>query len=164
MNKTKIIIAGGGMVAGYAAKQMVEQGLKPGELCIVSSDTSIPYERPPLSKGFLAGKDKEESTFINPPDFYKKNGIDLRRNTAIARVDPLRQSLTLESGDELAFDKLILATGARPRRLNIPGASLGNVFCLRSLADSKAIHDAIPSARKAAVIGGGFIGREVAAG
>jgi NADPH-dependent 2,4-dienoyl-CoA reductase/sulfur reductase-like enzyme len=163
MNKVKTIIAGGGMVAGYAAKQMVEQGLKTGDLCILSADTSIPYERPPLSKGFLSGKDKEESTFINPPDFYTKNGIDLRLNTTITRVDPKRNLIKLDSGEELTFEKLILATGARPRTLGIPGASLANVFYLRSLADSKTIHDAMSSARKAVVIGGGFIGMEVAA-
>jgi NADPH-dependent 2,4-dienoyl-CoA reductase/sulfur reductase-like enzyme len=163
MSTNKIVIAGGGMVAGYAAKQMVEQGLKPGELCILSADTSIPYERPPLSKGFLSGKDKEDSVFINPVDFYSKNGITLRLNTAISHIDPKSQSLTLDSGEELAFEKLILATGARPRTLNIPGASLANVFYLRSLADSKTIRDATPSAKRAVVVGGGFIGMEVAA-
>ena len=75
--KSKYLILGGGMVAGYAAKEMVERGLKPGELSIVSADDAIPYERPPLSKGFLAGKEEEEKIRINPEDFYREHGIDL---------------------------------------------------------------------------------------
>ena len=78
MNESKFVILGGGMVAGYAAKQLVELGLQPGELAIVSADNSVPYERPPLSKGFLAGKDSEEAIRINPEDFYAKPGIELK--------------------------------------------------------------------------------------
>ena len=78
MKKSKYVILGGGMVGGYAAKELVERGLKPGELTILSADTSVPYERPPLSKGFLAGKDTEESILINPADFYRQHGIDVR--------------------------------------------------------------------------------------
>jgi NAD(P)H-nitrite reductase large subunit len=80
MNTSRFLILGGGMVAGYAAKQLVESGLKPRELRIVSADGSIPYERPPLSKGFLAGKDTEAGVFISPDDFYRAHQIDVRLN------------------------------------------------------------------------------------
>jgi NADPH-dependent 2,4-dienoyl-CoA reductase/sulfur reductase-like enzyme len=163
MDKSKFVILGGGMVAGYAAKQLVELGLPAGDLAILSGDTSVPYERPPLSKGFLAGKEAEESIRINPQDFYGQHGIELKLGCEISRVDPDRKRLILKSGGEYGFEKLIIATGARVRTLNIPGAELGNVRYLRSLDDSKAIREAAANVKRAAVIGSGFIGMEVAA-
>ncbi|HKW16555.1 MAG TPA: FAD-dependent oxidoreductase [Terriglobales bacterium] len=159
----KFVILGGGMVAGYAAKQLAELGLEQGQLAIVSADSAPPYERPPLSKGFLAGKDSEESVRINAQEFYQKHGIDLRLECKVSRVDLKGKRLVLDRGGQLAFEKLVIATGARPRTLNIPGARLANVFYLRSLSDSKAIRDAASDAKQALVIGGGFIGMEVAA-
>ena len=108
------------MVAGYAAKQLVELGLKPGELTILSADTSVPYERPPLSKGFLAGKDSEDSLRISPEDFYGTHGIELKLGCEAAGVDPQRKRVRLVSGEELEFGKLIVATGGQPRILEIP--------------------------------------------
>jgi NADPH-dependent 2,4-dienoyl-CoA reductase/sulfur reductase-like enzyme len=163
MDGSKFVILGGGMVAGYAAKLLVELGLKPGELTILSADNSVPYERPPLSKGFLAGKDSEEAIRINPEDFYRKHGIELKLECEISAVDSKRKRLTLKSGGEYSFDKLIIATGARPRRLNIPGADLTNLYYLRTLDDSTAIRNSLEEAKHAVVIGGGFIGMEVAA-
>lgn len=162
MHASKLAILGGGMVAGYAAKQLVECGLKPGELTVLSADTSIPYERPPLSKGFLSGKDSEESVRINPESFYSDHGIEIRLDCPVTAVDPGRKRLTLRAGEEFEFEKLVLATGARPRTLTIPGAALGNVLYLRSLDDSRAIQQSMGSAKRAVVAGGGFIGMEVA--
>ena len=124
MIESRFVILGGGMVAGYAAKQLVELGLKSGELIILSADTSIPYERPPLSKGFLAGKDTEDAIQINPEDFYRKHGIEVKLDCEISGVDPKRKRLLLKSGGEFGFNKLIVATGARPRMLEIRGAQL----------------------------------------
>src|SRR5215470_17048809 len=163
MNRANIVILGGGMVAGYAAKQMVELGLSSGELAILSADSAIPYERPPLSKGFLAGKDTEDAITINPGDFYGQHGIELRLNCEVAALDVKRKRLILKAGDEFGFQRLIIATGARPRTLNVPGSQLQNLLYLRSLNDSKRIRDAAQSAKRAVVIGGGFIGMEVAA-
>ena len=163
MNESKFVIVGGGMVAGYAAKQLVELGLTSGELAILSGDTSIPYERPPLSKGFLAGRDTEESIRINSEDFYREHGIEVRLGCRIASVDPEHKRLSLQAGGEFRFDKLIVATGAQPQTLDIPGAELANVKYLRSLDDSKAIRQRAQNVKRAAVIGGGFIGMEVAA-
>jgi NADPH-dependent 2,4-dienoyl-CoA reductase/sulfur reductase-like enzyme len=151
------------MVAGYAAKQWIDLGLKPGELAILSADASIPYERPPLSKGFLAGKDTEESILINPGEFYRQHGIQVELGCPVSKVDAKRKRLVLQRGGEFGFENLILATGARPRTLEIPGADLENVFYLRSLEDSKIIRQRAGAVKRAVVIGGGFIAMEVAA-
>ncbi len=162
MQKSKYIILGGGMVAGYAAKELASQGLKPGELTIVSADNAVPYERPPLSKGFLSGKDNEASILINAAAWYREHGIDAHLNTVIEHVDVNKKRLRSRSGEELEYEDLLLATGARARKLDCPGNDLGNVFYLRSLKDSETIRSRIEGAKTAVVIGGGFIGMEVA--
>jgi NADPH-dependent 2,4-dienoyl-CoA reductase/sulfur reductase-like enzyme len=161
MKTSKYLILGGGMVAGYAAKQLVEGGLKAGELTILSADSSIPYERPPLSKSFLAGKDTEASIFINAEDFYRKHEIEIKLNCVADRVDPARKSVRLRSGEEIGFEKLVVATGARVRTLDVPGSDLAGVYYLRTLEDSKRIRQKAGSAKRAVVIGGGFIAMEV---
>ena len=150
------------MVAGYAAKQLADLGLKSGDLTIVSAEHAPPYERPPLSKGFLAGRDSEESIRIVPNDFYGAHGIDLRLGTEVMSVAAAEKRIQLRSGEEMAFEKLVLATGSRVRTLDAPGANLAGILYLRSLADSKRIRDQAATAKRAAVIGGGFIGMEVA--
>jgi len=159
---SKFVILGGGMVAGYAAKQLAELGLKSGDLTIVSAEHSVPYERPPLSKGFLAGRYSEESIRIVPNDFCSAHGIDLRLATEVTGVAPAAKRVHLRSGEELAFEKLILATGSHVRTLDTPGASLAGIFYLRSMDDSKRIRGQAETAKRAAVVGGGFIGLEVA--
>lgn len=161
MKTTQYLMLGGGMVAGYAAKQLVESGLKPGQLTILSADSSIPYERPPLSKGFLAGKDTEASIFISPEDFYRGHEIELKLGSEVAGVDPASKSVHLRSGEEIGFEKLVIATGARVRTLDIPGHNLAGVYYLRTLEDSKRIRQKAESAKRAVVIGGGFIAMEV---
>jgi NADPH-dependent 2,4-dienoyl-CoA reductase/sulfur reductase-like enzyme len=158
MKSFRYIILGGGMAAGYGARAFVENGAKPGELAILSSDEDLPYERPPLSKGFLAGRDTEESILINKPEFYREHGIEVVLREVVERVDFAAKRLRARSGAEYAFDKLLIATGARPRTLDLPGP----IYYLRSAADSRRIREAASRARSAAVIGGGFIGMEVA--
>jgi NADPH-dependent 2,4-dienoyl-CoA reductase/sulfur reductase-like enzyme len=162
MQKLKYIILGGGMVAGYAAKELASHGLKSGELAIISGDTALPYERPPLSKGFLSGKDDQTSILIKGADWYREHGIDVRLNTVIERVDPSKRLLRSNSGEEFEGQHLLLATGARARRLELPGSDLKDIFYLRSLKDSEAIRSKSASAKEAVIIGGGFIGKEVA--
>jgi NADPH-dependent 2,4-dienoyl-CoA reductase/sulfur reductase-like enzyme len=159
---SKYLIFGGGMVAGYAARQFAELGLRPGDLTILSADTSVPYERPPLSKTFLAGKDTEESIRINPPEFYRDHGIEVRLETEVAAVAPADKHVELSSGEQIGFEKLIVATGARPRTLDVPGSGLDGIYYLRTLSDSARIRDRSASAKRAVVMGGGFIGMEVA--
>ena len=103
MNGSKFVIVGGGMVDGYAAKQLAELGMRPGELTILSAESSVPYERPALSKGFLAGKDSEESIQINADNFYREHGIDLRLKTEVQRVAPAQKNIHFGGGGELGF-------------------------------------------------------------
>ena len=162
MQRMKYIILGGGMVAGYAAKELTGRGLKSGELAIISADTALPYERPPLSKGFLSGRDDQTSIIINGPEWYRDHGIDVRLNTVIEGIDPNRNLLRSNSGEAFECQHLLLATGARARKLDVPGHDLENVFYLRSLRDSESIRSKSASAREAVIVGGGFIGMEVA--
>ena len=150
------------MVAGYAAKQLVEGGLKPGELTIVSADTSLPYERPPLSKGFLAGKDTEAGIRINPEDFYREHEIEVRLHCQADGIDAGRKLLRLRSGEDLGFERLIIATGARVKTLDVPGSDLAGIYYLRSMEDARRIRAHAGSAKRALVAGSGFIGMEVA--
>jgi NADPH-dependent 2,4-dienoyl-CoA reductase/sulfur reductase-like enzyme len=162
MTSSKYIILGGGMVAGYAAKELVKLGLASDELTIISADDAVPYERPPLSKSFLSGKDKETDILINTAEWYSQQKISVQLNTVIRDVDLKKQSLHASSGDSFEFKNLLIATGSRARTLDCRGNDLGNVFYLRSLDDSKKIRAAAATSKRAAVIGGGFIGMEVA--
>ena len=161
MREYRTILLGGGMVAGYAAKEFVEAGLKPGELGIVSADSALPYERPPLSKGFLSGKENEQSVLISPAEFYREHGIGVHLNVQIERIEVAGKRLA-GGGEEFRFQKLVLATGAKPRTLNAPGAEGESVLYLRSLMDSARLRDRLKSSKKVLVVGGGFIGMEVA--
>lgn len=162
MARAKYVILGGGMVAGYAAKELAERGLKAGELTIVSADTALPYERPPLSKGFLAGKETIEGIQISPENFYREHEITLRLRSIVTAADARNRLLRLRSGEEIGFDKLIVATGARVRRLDVPGTDLAGIYYLRSMDDSENIRAHAAGARSALVIGGGFIAMETA--
>jgi NADPH-dependent 2,4-dienoyl-CoA reductase/sulfur reductase-like enzyme len=156
------VILGGGMVAGYAAKELVERGIGRGELAIISSDVVPPYERPPLSKGFLAGTEAEESVYINPRSFYDDHGIELSLTTVVTGIDRQRKRLRTHAGGQIEFEKLLIATGAQVRTLDLPGAGLPGIYYLRSLEDAKQIKLASRAAQNAVVIGAGFIGMEVA--
>jgi NADPH-dependent 2,4-dienoyl-CoA reductase/sulfur reductase-like enzyme len=150
------------MVAGYAAKELGSHGLGSGELRIISADDTLPYERPPLSKSFLSGKDTEEGILINKPEWYEKQGIDLKLRTIIDEIDLTKKRLHADSGEVFEYETLLIATGARARKLDCPGNDLPNVFYLRSLGDSRKIRERAANSKQAVVIGGGFIGMEVA--
>jgi len=162
MDRTKFVFVGGGVAAGYAARQLVEMGLRPGDLKIFSADSAVPYKRPSLSKCFLLGREEEASMQINPEEFYQYNGIELRRNCVVRSINTSQRRLTLQNGDDVWFDNLVLATGSRARRLTIPGSDLPNVLHLRSLSDAKQIRQTAKGSKRAVVLGGGFIGMEVA--
>ena len=162
MNASKYIILGGGMVGGYAAKELAGRGLRPGELTIISGDDAPPYERPPLSKGFLSGKENEAGILINDSEWYEKQGIALKLRTVVTNVDLKKKELRANSGETFGYETLLIATGARARKLDCPGNDLPNVFYLRSMDDSRKIREKAARSEQAAVIGGGFIGMEVA--
>ena len=115
MSASKYIILGGGMVAGYAAKELATRGLRSSELTIISADDALPYERPPFSKGFLSGKETEAGISINNSEWYREHGIDVRLQTVIEDVDLKTRRLRTGSGVAFEFDTLLIATGARAR-------------------------------------------------
>jgi len=162
MSKHKYLILGGGMVAGYAAKELVERGLKQGELAVVSADDTLPYERPPLSKGYLAGEQDLKSIRISDEAFYEDHGIEVRLETPVSTVALREKKLETRSGKSLSFEKLVIATGAHVRHLPDLQQTPAGLYYLRSVADSSRIRDRSQGARQAVVIGGGFIGMEVA--
>lgn len=163
MSTYRYVILGGGMVAGYAAQSFVEHGLQDGELCIVTQEAAFPYERPPLSKEFLAGESQEEEILINDEDFYRKGGITLKKSTSVTEVLFDAKQLKTKNGETIGYEKLLIATGARVRTLKIPGAELKGVHYLRSLEDSRHIRESADNAKRAVVIGGGYIGLETSA-
>jgi NADPH-dependent 2,4-dienoyl-CoA reductase/sulfur reductase-like enzyme len=134
-----------------------------GRLTLISHDAAPPVDRPNLSKDYLAGTAPEEWIPLRPPEFFAEQGIELVLGTRVSGIDVERKEVKTQEGGVFPFDAMLLATGAEPRRLAIPGADLPHVFYLRSLADSRAIIERAKSARRAVVIGGSFIGLEVAA-
>jgi apoptosis-inducing factor 3 len=158
----KVLIIGGG-AAGLAAAEMLRREGYSGSLTIVSAEDSPPCDRPNLSKDYLAGTAPEEWMPLRPPEFYTRLRIELRLSTHVSSIDTDRRRAKLENGRELEYDALLLATGADPVRLEIPGATPGRLYYLRSFADSRAIVAKAATAKTALVVGASFIGLEVAA-
>lgn len=158
----RIVIVGGG-AAGFAAAEMLRRRGWQGQLTMFSSEADAPCDRPNLSKDYLAGSAPEEWIPLRADDFYAENRIDLRLATTVSRIDPDARTVVTADGASHPWDRLLVATGAEPLRLPIPGADQQHVFTLRSLADSRAIIARAGAAKSAVVLGSGFIGLEVAA-
>lgn len=158
----RILIVGGG-AAGFAAAEMLRREGYEGSLVMLSSEDAPPVDRPNLSKDYLAGQAPEEWIPLRPDAFYREQGIDLRLSTAVERIDIAGCAVRLADGSTLPYDRLLLATGAEPVRLPLPGMDLPQVHTLRSLADCRSIIEDAESARVAVVLGASFIGLEVAA-
>ena len=158
----RVVIVGGG-AAGFACAEMLRRRGYAGTVTMLSNDSAAPVDRPNLSKDYLAGFAPEDWVPLRGDDWYAENKIDLRLNTEVASIDPKAKELTLGNGGKLPFDKLLLATGAGPVKLDIPGAGQAHVHSLRTLADSRTIIAQAKTAKRAVVIGASFIGLEVAA-
>jgi NADPH-dependent 2,4-dienoyl-CoA reductase/sulfur reductase-like enzyme len=158
----KYVLIGGGVAAGQAAKQIREADAS-GPTVIVGQEPYVPYDRPPLSKEFLRGDKPREQLFFDPPAFYRDHGIELVLGVAVREMDTARKTVRLTSGEVIAFEKALIATGGRPVQLKIPGANLPGVHYLRTLDDSAAIAAEAKPGRRAVIVGGGFIGLELAA-
>jgi|SRR4051794_23352720 len=157
------VIVGAGMAGAKAAQALRENGFD-GGIVLVGDERELPYERPPLSKDHLRGESPLEKAHVHPEDFYATNDIELRLGTRATAVDPGGRRVTLDDGTELRYDRLLLATGAVPRRPPIPrAAELDGVRVLRSAADAAALREAIRAGGPLVVVGGGWIGCEVAA-
>ena len=158
----RIVIVGAG-AAGNAAGEMLRRLGYGGAITVLDTEPDAPYDRPNLSKDYLAGNAPEEWIPIRPDGFHAEHGIDLVRNAQVGALDLPRREVQLTNGATHGFDRLLLATGAEPVRLPIPGADRPHVYYLRSLADSRAIIERAKASKRAVVIGASFIGLEVAA-
>ena len=158
----RIVIVGGG-AAGFAAAQMLRRRSYQGGIVMLSDDDAPPVDRPNLSKDYLAGNAQEEWVPLRPRSFYAEQAIDLRLNCEVMAIDARAREVVLSDGERLSYDRLLLATGAEPVRLALPGMDLPHVRTLRTLGDSRAIIARCATARRAVVMGASFIGLEVAA-
>jgi 3-phenylpropionate/trans-cinnamate dioxygenase ferredoxin reductase subunit len=159
---TRIVIAGAGHAGGTAAAELRRAGFT-GAITLVGDEPIPPYERPPLSKAWLKGETDAEKLALKPASFYPGANIDLRLNTTVTAIDRVAKTVSLGTGELLPYDVLILATGARARRIALPGLDLGNVLELRNAADADRLKAVLGPGKRLAVIGGGYIGLEAAA-
>jgi NADPH-dependent 2,4-dienoyl-CoA reductase/sulfur reductase-like enzyme len=162
MSEFELAIVGGGVASAHAIKAYREAGGE-GKIALVSADSTIPYHRPPLSKGYLRGEAAREDTLVEPQSFYDDNDVELLLSTTVASIEPRESAVATADDRRLRYRKLLIASGVQARQLQVAGADLEGVFTLRSLEDATAIRDAASAARDAVVVGGGFIGIEVAA-
>jgi len=162
MAERSIVIVGGGLSSARVVSAYREAG---GEdpIVLLSADSSVPYHRPPLSKRYLRGESQAEDAFVQPAAFYAEHDVELRLETVVERLLPGDDALALADGERVEFDRLVVASGATPRRLPVRGGDQPHVHTLRRLADSTAIREAAGGAESAVVVGAGFIGMEVAA-
>ena len=157
-----IVIVGAGQAGGQLASELRQIGFA-GRVIIVGEEPHLPYKRPPLSKAYLAGSVAQDSLYVMPRASFDKFHIEFIGSTRVTRIDRARKHVELSNGQQLAYDKLALCTGGRARPLLLPGADKPNVFLVRTIADSDAIRAHCAPGKRVAIVGGGFIGLEVAA-
>jgi 3-phenylpropionate/trans-cinnamate dioxygenase ferredoxin reductase component len=155
-------IVGAGLAGAKAAETLRQVGFD-GRVLLLGAEGERPYERPPLSKDYVRGDFPREKVYVHTAEFYAEHGIELRTSTPVQAIDTAARELVLHSGERVGFDRLLLTTGAEPRRLHLPGSDLDGVFYLRELKDADAIAERIARGGKLVVIGGGWIGAELAA-
>jgi 3-phenylpropionate/trans-cinnamate dioxygenase ferredoxin reductase subunit len=156
------VIVGAGLAGAKAAETLRAEGFD-GRVTLLGDEPDRPYERPPLTKGYLQGTAERESVFVHSAGWYDAHDVDLRLGVEVAVLDRVAREVVLTDGVRIGYDALLLATGSRPQRLHLPGADLRGVHYLRRLGDADALKEALASAHRVAVVGGGWIGLEVAA-
>ncbi|MFG1975271.1 NAD(P)/FAD-dependent oxidoreductase [Nonomuraea fuscirosea] len=156
------LIAGASLAGAKAAQTLREEGFQ-GRIVLVGAESERPYERPPLSKGYLLGATGRDEIYVHPQPWYGEHQIDLRLGTTVTAIDPARHEVSLSDGSRIGYAKLLLATGSSPRRLQLPGGDLDGVLYLRRIEDSDRLKAALQSASRVAIIGAGWIGLETAA-
>ena len=160
-NSTYVIV-GASLAGAKAAETLRSEGFD-GRVVLVGTESERPYERPPLSKDYVRGEVGREKVYVHPEGFYAEHDIDLRLGRTVESLDPSTAELELDGGERLGYDRLLLTTGAEPRRLSIPGAELDGVLYLRSVQDSDALRARLDRGGAVVVVGAGWIGSEVAA-
>jgi 3-phenylpropionate/trans-cinnamate dioxygenase ferredoxin reductase subunit len=158
---TTFLIVGAGLAGAKAAETLRATGFD-GEVVLFGSEPERPYERPPLSKGYLLGKEGRDKAFVHSADWYPEHDVDLRTGVTVAMIDPAAHLVTFDGGT-VGYDRLLLTTGASARRIDIPGAGLGNVLYLRTLPESEALRAAFTPEARVVIVGAGWIGLEAAA-
>ncbi len=161
-DRPSFVIVGASLAGARAAETLREEGFD-GRIVLVGAEPEPPYERPPLSKEYLRGESDRAKTHVHPEGFYEQHNIELLLGRTVTGLAPDRRLITIDGGETLPFDRLLLATGAEPRRLTVPGAELAGVYELRDLHDATTIRERIARGGKLVVIGAGWIGAEVAA-
>mgnify|MGYP001817537336 CR=1 FL=1 len=159
---TKVVIAGAGHAAGQVIASLKQHKFD-GQIVLIGDEPNLPYQRPPLSKKYLSGELEADRLHVKPESFYDDPAIELQLDTRIVAVDRDAKCLKIEDGDDVDYDKLVIATGSRVRRLPVEGADLKSVHYLRSIADVDAIREDMEAGKKVVIIGAGYIGLEVAA-
>jgi 3-phenylpropionate/trans-cinnamate dioxygenase ferredoxin reductase subunit len=157
-----IVIIGGGLAGGNAAATLRDEGFR-GPVVLLYREPGIPFGRPPLSKTYLRSEEDLTGWYVRPADWYADHDVELRTGTGVRSVDPAAHTVTLDSGDELGYHQILVATGGSNRQLSLPGADLQGLHYLRTVAECDAIKQEAVPGRRAVVIGMGFIGCEVAA-
>lgn len=157
-----VVIVGAGLAGAKAAQTLRDEGFD-GRIVLLGAERERPYERPPLSKEYLRGDAGAEKPFVHDEDFYEEHAIDLRLGETVLALDIAGGAVALGARERVGYDRLLLATGARPRRLRVPGAELDGVCELRTLADSDALRERLQPGTRVAIVGAGWIGCEVAA-
>ena len=158
---TSIVIVGAGQAGGSAALQLRAAGFE-GGVTLIGSEPHLPYERPPLSKAYLTGDLSYDSLLLRPKEVYLEQEIQLLTDTTVASINPEQHTLSISGAQTLHFDRLLLATGARPRQLPVLGADLQGVHYLRTLADVTELQQTMKRAKRVCLIGGGYVGLEFA--
>ncbi len=157
-----IVVIGAGQ-AGLQTIMSLRQTGYEGDITLVGDEAFLPYQRPPLSKAYLSGNMERERLFLKPDEFFTENNVTLKLNTSVESLDAAAKSVTLSNGETLSFEYAVIATGSRPRLLNVPGRELANIFDLRGMADIDAMQPHFVEGKKLVVVGGGYIGLEAAA-
>jgi 3-phenylpropionate/trans-cinnamate dioxygenase ferredoxin reductase component len=157
-----VVIIGGGLAGGNAAVTLREEGFA-GRIVLISGEPGVPFGRPPLSKTYLRSEEDLDGWYVRPAGWYAGHDVELRGGAVAVAVDPAAHTVTLASGEELGYEKVLIATGGRNRRLGVPGSGLPGLHYLRTVAECDAIKQEAVPGRRAVVVGMGFIGCEVAA-
>jgi 3-phenylpropionate/trans-cinnamate dioxygenase ferredoxin reductase component len=160
-NKPSFVIVGGGMAGAIATQTLREEGFD-GKITLLGQEPNAPYERPPLSKDYLQGKADRDSIFVHPEPWYAEHAVELSLGSTVTSLDPASRTITA-IGERLSYDKLLLATGSKPRRLDVPGADLDGVYYLRNVEESDWLKIEFAQANRVVIIGAGWIGLETAA-
>lgn len=158
----QVVVVGAGLAGAKTVEGLRERGYD-GGIVLLGTETERPYERPPLSKGYLQGSDERDGAFVHPADWYAAHDVDLRLGTTARSIDLGARDVVDGSGTRTGWDHLVLATGSEPRRLDVPGAGLDGVVQLRTLDDSDRLRALLTAGKRIVVVGGGWIGLEVTA-